>query len=251
MLSQRILFKEAVRDKVLYSLIFFSVLLIGLSVVVDRITIGQSSKIIKDFGLGSISVFGTLISIFMGVGLVFKEIEKKTIFTLIAKPIKRYQFLFGKYLGLLFTLVVEVLLMTFGLVFFLIFFSEGMPGIALFQSIYFIFLELSVITAVAIFFSSFSTPFLSGMFALAIFVIGHLTEDLFAFSVRFQPSGQFMSKVIYYTMPNLEFFNIKGNVVREITISVSHMFWITSYAAMYILALLSLAAMIFQKRDFK
>src|SRR5712691_10854438 len=111
-------FKENLRDKILFNLVVFGLLLIGSSILLSTLTIGEQATIIKDVGLGSISLFGTLIAIFVGIGLVSKEIEKRTIYTIIAKPLRRYQFLLGKYFGLTLTLFVNIAIMVMG--FFLI-----------------------------------------------------------------------------------------------------------------------------------
>ncbi|MBI4640616.1 MAG: ABC transporter permease, partial [Candidatus Tectomicrobia bacterium] len=107
-------FREAIRDRVLYSLLFFALFMIGSSALLGTLTIGEQVKVIKDLGLASISVFGLFIAIFVGIGLVYKEIERRTIYTIIAKPIRRYEFLIGKYLGLVLTLLVEVAVMAVG-----------------------------------------------------------------------------------------------------------------------------------------
>jgi len=244
-------FKEAVRDKILYSLIFFAILMIGLGSILDRITIGQNEKIIKDFGLASLTIFGVGIAIFVGIGLVFKEIDKRTIFTIIAKPISRWQFLIGKYIGLLFTLFVEIFLMAIGMAFFLILLSKGMPDVALLKGIFLIYIELCVITAVALFFSSFSTPFLSGFLTLAVFVIGHLSEDLKVFSERFDQGGKFLVNCIYYIFPNLETLNIKGLVVHGKDISWLEVFQRASFGMLYCVVILMITILIFEKREFK
>src|SRR5213596_1510604 len=107
-------FKENLRDKILYNLVFFGLLLIGSSILLSTLTMGEHAKIIQDIGLASINVFGVLIAIFVGIGLVSKEIDKRTIYSIIAKPISRSQFLLGKYCGLVLTLVVNVVIMTAG-----------------------------------------------------------------------------------------------------------------------------------------
>src|SRR6188508_1847596 len=105
-------FKESVRDKVLYNLVVFAVLLMSASYLIGELTAGQDVKIIKDLGLAAISIFGLLIAVFIGVGLVWKEVEKRSIYSLLAKPITRAEFLLGKYLGLALTLIVNVAVMT-------------------------------------------------------------------------------------------------------------------------------------------
>lgn len=244
-------FREAVRDKVLYSLIAFALALIGFGSILDRITIGQSDKLIKDFGLSSISIIGVMISIFVGINLVFKEIEKKTVYTVLAKPIQRWQFLVGKTAGLWITLAVEVVIMSIGLVLVLSMFGEhGVHG-SLFKAIWLIYVELALMTAIAIFFSSFSTPFLSGIFTLSFFVIGHLTEELKRFSERFSEAGQTLSTIIYYVAPNLEWLNVRVPVVHGKLVTWQEIIWRTSYGGMYTLFLLTCAVLIFQKREFK
>ncbi len=244
-------FREAVRDRVLYSIVFFALLILALSTVMDIITIGQKSKIIKDVGLASISIFGTLIAIFVGIGLVYKELDKRTIYTIVAKPVTRFQFLLGKYFGLVLTIFVEVLAM--GLIFVAIaFFVTGSLDMRLFIAIGLIFLELMVVCGVAIFFSSFSTPILSGMFTLGVYVIGHTTRDLYEFSANFK--GTFLEmffKILYYVFPNLDNFNIRSQVVHGLPISGEYFLFSISYGVLYIAILLIISSIVFTKRDFK
>jgi ABC-type transport system involved in multi-copper enzyme maturation permease subunit len=249
-------FKEAVRSKILYSLIFFAIVMMGISLVLDQVTVGQRSKIVMDFGLASINLFGVLIAIVVGIGLVYKEIEKRTIYPLLAKPVRRSEFLIGKYFGILLTLGVEVVLMSFFL--FLLMTVYGLStdsqsfDLRLLAAIFLIFLEMAVIAAVAILFSSFSTPFLSGMFTLAIYVIGHLTEDLKRLGAL---SGNLalerLTAFFYYLLPNLESFNIKGEVVYQLPVETGRVLLGLLYGLIYIGILMFFSSMLFQRRDFK
>ncbi|HLC25637.1 MAG TPA: ABC transporter permease subunit [bacterium] len=244
-------FREAVRDKILYSLLFFALVMMGLSVILGNLTIGEQIKIIEDFGLGTISLFGVLIAIFVGVGLVYKEIERRTIYTILSKPIPRWIFLLGKYGGLLLTLFVEVFVMV---VFFslLVFFYGVGFDFALLKAIGLIYLELALITAVALFFSAFTTPTLSGFFTLGIFAIGHLSTDLKVFGEGTKdPFLSGLTSFLYYLLPNLENFNIKGQVVHQIPVSWEFIGWSTLYGLLYIAGTLLLTVLIFQKRDFR
>src|ERR1700733_7097601 len=108
-------FRESVRDRVLYNLIFFALVMIAAAVIVGKISIGVEHEVIINLGLTAISLFGLVMAIFIGVGLVYKEIEKRTLYSLLAKPVRRWQFLTGKYAGLLLTLVVNTAFMTLGL----------------------------------------------------------------------------------------------------------------------------------------
>ncbi len=244
-------FKEAVRDRILYSIVFFAFLILILSTIMDVVTIGQRAKIIQDMGLASISIFGALIAIFVGIGLVYKEIDKRTIFTIVSKPVTRYQFLLGKYFGLVLTILVEVLAM--GTIFLaLVYYTSGYINPRLFAAIGLTFLELMVICSVAVFFSSFSTPILSGMFTLGIYLIGHMTRDLYEFSAKLE--GTFLAvilKILYYVFPNLDNFNIRAQVVHELPIDPKYFFYSVLYGLLYITLLLFVSSIIFTKRDFK
>jgi ABC-type transport system involved in multi-copper enzyme maturation permease subunit len=244
-------FRETLRDKILYNLVFFGLLLIVSSILLGTLTMGERAKIIQDLGLASINLFGVLIAIFVGIGLVSKEIEKRTIYSIIAKPIPRYQFLLGKYAGLTLTLLVNVSIMVAG--FFLTLFI-GQVGLepALLKAIGQIFVELLVITAVAVMFSTFTTPTLSATFTLAIYAIGHLADDLHVLAAKLQSE---LIKVLldglYYTLPNLEFFNVKGPAVYGLPIEPLYLVSAVAYGVTYSAVILTLACVIFQRRDFK
>lgn len=249
-------FKEAVRNKILYALIFFSLGIMMLAIILDEVTIGQRSKIITDIGLASINIFGVIIAIVIGINLVYKEIEKKTIYPILAKPVHRYQFIIGKYLGILLTLAVETIIMS-SFLFSLVWFYEETTkihtlNVGLLSGIFLIYIELAVVAAIAMFFSSFSTPFLSGMFTFSCYVIGHLTEDLKRLG---EVSGNEVLKGVtsafYHILPNLENFNIKAEVVHHLPIENGRIVLSILYGMLYIVLSLTLASWFFQRRDFK
>lgn len=244
-------FRETLRDKILYNLVFFGLLLIGSSILLGSLTMGEQAKIIQDLGLASINLFGVLIAIFVGIGLVSKEIEKRTIYSIIAKPIPRYLFPLGKYSGLVLTLFVNIAIMAAG--FFLVLLASGAGlNLALLKAIGLIFVELLVITAVAVMFSTFTTPMLSATFTLAVYVIGHLTADLRVLGARLQ--NELTTGVLdglYYVLPNLEYFNVKGQAVHGIPIAWSYLVSAVAYGVLYSAAVLALSCVIFQRRDFK
>ena len=252
-------FKEAIRDKILYNLLFFALLMIMASLLLATLTVGEQSKIIIDIGLASINIFGVLIAVFLGIGLISKEIEKRTIYNIIAKPVPRYQFLMGKYIGLLLTIVVNTVIMGVGL--YLVLISNELSwGHSIFnvnfdiwKAIYLILIELMVITAIALLFSTFSSSStLSAIFTIAIYIIGHLTEELKLIGDNLQ---NFILKetinFFYYLLPNLDNFNVKGRVVYGLEVSGAYLSLVTLYGISYIAVMLFLSGMIFQKRDFK
>ena len=242
-------FKESIRDKVFYSLLFFAVILVFFSIVLSKLTLGDAMKIIKDFGLGSISIAGTLIAIFVGIGMVYKEMEKRTIYIILSKPLARWQFLMGKFLGLSLTILVEVSVMTV-LLFALCFAYEKVLPWPLLIAIVPIFFEILIILAFAVFFSSFSTPFLSGMFTLAVFIIGHFTRDLRQLaSVSEDALFKVFADAAYYILPNLEYLNYKTRVVHDLAIPGQQFFLSLFYAVCYAALVLTAAVFIFKRRD--
>src|SRR5205814_3158400 len=214
-------FRESVRDKVLYNLVLFAILLIGASYLIGQLTVGQDIKIIKDLGLAATSVFGLFIAVFIGIGLVSKEVERRSIYSLLAKPIRRQEFLLGKYLGLVLTLLVNISAMTAALFAVLAFlkwahpelakFTPEAPAIdpALLEAALLIFAELAVITACALFFSSFSTPILSAAFTFGLYIVGHFNADLKHFeTVVRSRAAAWLARGLYFVLPNLAPFDV-------------------------------------------
>jgi ABC-type transport system involved in multi-copper enzyme maturation permease subunit len=243
-------FKEAVRDRVLYLLLFFAATAILCSRVLALLTVGDRMKIIKDVGLASISLFGALMAVLIGTGLVYKEIEKRTIFTLLSKPIRRHEFLLGKYFGLVLTLA--VMLAGMGLIFLaLILLETGTVELKLFAAIYFIFIELMLLTAVALLFSCFSTPILSSLFSLAFYLIGHFSWSLETLIKKVHPGlGKTLLRVLAVILPDLETFNIKTEVVHGLPLPASLLLTATAYGLVYAAFVLMLAVLVFRRRDF-
>lgn len=254
-------FREAIRDKILYNLLIFALVIIGASYLLSTLTLGEQSKIILDLGLGSMNLFGVLIAIFVGIGLVNKEIERKTIYTIITKPIARYQFLIGKYFGLVATLFVNLSIMLVGFYcsfylqktgFFFLNAPEVHLDLGFYKAVFLIFIELMVVTGIAILFSTFTTSTLAAIFTLFFYVIGHLLGTLKELALKLQdPLSKNLLDGLYYFLPNLEKFNIKSEVVHHIPISTQYVLMSTLYGILYISPLLLLASLIFQKRDFK
>jgi ABC-type transport system involved in multi-copper enzyme maturation permease subunit len=243
-------FKEAIRDRILYLLFFFAAASLAFSRLLAVLTVGDRVKIIKDAGLASISIFGVLMAILIGTGLVYKEIDKKTITTILAKPIQRWQFLLGKFFGLALTLFIMTLAM--GAIFLVIvLFHTGKLEGRLLLAILFIFLELVLITAVAILFSCFSTPILSSIFTLSFFIIGHLSWGLETL-IQKTRSGAARTAIrgLSAILPDLENFNFKTEVVHGLAVDPKFYVFSALYGLAYTLFVLSLAVLIFRKRDF-
>ncbi len=243
-------FRENLREKLLYNLLFFALLMIGSSILLSRITLGDYHRLILDLGLASINLFGVLIAIFVGIGLVSKEVDRKTIYTIVSKPIPRYEFLLGKYCGLVITLFANTVVMVVGLLIVLQVMDVPITSLV-FKSLALIFLELMVITAVAVLFSTFTSATLSAIFTLAVYVIGHLSGDLKEFARKLDDVSQMAVNAIYFTLPNLERFNLKGHVIHHLDFGMADMALTLAYGLTYAAFLLLLASVIFQRRDFQ
>jgi ABC-type transport system involved in multi-copper enzyme maturation permease subunit len=247
-------FRESVRDRVLYNLILFVLLLVGASIFISDISLDQEAKFITDLGLSAMVVFGALIAIFIGVGLVFKEIDKRTIYNLLSKPVNRHEFIIGKYLGLCLTLLVNSLVMLAGTELALLYVSKGFTPLCLsiLPAAYLIFLELMLVVAMALMFSSFSTPMLSALLSFAFYVIGHFSGDL-KLAARIAESAltRTILTVLYYALPNLSNFNFTSQASYGVIAPVKVIISATLYALLYISILIAAAVLIFQKRNFK
>ncbi len=243
-------FRENLRDKLLYNLLIFALLMIGSSLLLMRLTLGEFHRLLLDIGLGSVNIFSVLIAIFVGIGLVSKEIDKKTIYTIVSKPVARFEFLLGKFLGLTITLFVNMLIMTAALL--VVLMAQSVPIEAvLFKAIGLILLECMVVTAVALLCSTFTSATLSAIFTLAIYVIGHLTADLKTFGQKMEGFGRSVLEGMYYLLPNLERFNLKGHVTHQLDVPLNELALIVAYGMAYTAFLLLLASVIFQRRDFR
>ena len=256
-------FLEARRDKVLYTLVLFSVIMILSSLVFGTISAEQHNKIVKDFGLTAISIFGVMISIFLGTGLVYKEIEKKTVYNIFSKPLERYQFIVGKYLGLALTLLVITALMC--LILFIIILAIELPKSdsikfyygghyfkEFFIAVYFEYLEFLIIIGFALALSCFTSPMLAILLSLLIFTAGRFSADIRLFSDEVKnPIASIFSEFVYRTIPNLEKFNFRSEAVYGSEITTNLIFNTTIYALIFILVLLLLSSLIFQRKEFK
>jgi ABC-type transport system involved in multi-copper enzyme maturation permease subunit len=253
-------YRENIRDKVLYNLILFALIMILSSLALGQLTLGNESKVIIDLGLSGISIFGMLIAIFIGISLVYKELEKRTVYALLAKPVHRHEWILGKYLGLLFTLLVNIAVMTVGLALAMLYTGGIQAGgyARLLPAVYTIFLSLALITALALLFSTFSSPALSAVFTFFLWVIGHFGADLRSFAeLTKSASVTWLCRVLFYVLPNFSTFAIldSRSIIRSTgyfqSIDPWAIAWATMYCAIYCAFLIALGISIFMRRDFK
>jgi Cu-processing system permease protein len=257
-------FRESVRDRVPYSMVIFAALLMAASYLISQLTAGQDLKIIKDLGLAAVGIFGLLIAVFIGIGLVSKEVERKSVYGLLTKPVTRPQFILGKYAGLVLTLAINIAAMTvafYGVLYYIdIVASESARAVwpapatdpRLLVAIVLIFAELMVVTALALFFSTFSSPLLATLLTLGLWIAGHFNADLRNFeNVVDVPAVAWIARTLYYVLPNLAPFDVKAEVVHGFPVAMRHVALTLLYAAVYVGMLLAAAVAIFRRRDFK
>lgn len=246
-------FREAVRDRVLYNLILFTLLMAGASVLVGQISIDIERQVVINLGLTAVSLFGVVIAIFIGIGLVSKEIDKRTLYTVLARPVRRWEFIVGKFFGLVVTLVVNTFFMSIGVFLALLYVAHGLErgDLSVVVAIYFIVLQFVVITALALLFSSFSSPLLSAVLSFALFVVGTFAEDLRGFAAMSKGATRVMATIAAYLMPNFAALNVIGQAAHAQPIAGSLIVFNTVYALLYSLAAIAGAVLIFERRNLK
>jgi len=246
-------FREAVRDRVLYNLIIFVLLLVASAPLFSQISIGIERLILVNVGLSSISLFGVVIAIFIGIGLVSKEIEKRTLYTILSRPVRRWEFIVGKYFGLMLTLAVNAALMTVGLYVALLITERALKpsdGLML-VAVYFAVLQFLMVTAITLLFSSFSSPIFSAIFSLALFVIGTFADDLRNFAALAHGVTRWIATATAYLVPNFASLNVISRVAHDQHIAGTLVLYNTIYALFYSAAVTAAAVLIFERRNLK
>ncbi|MEO0025666.1 MAG: ABC transporter permease subunit [candidate division WOR-3 bacterium] len=243
-------FRESVRDRVLVALIVIAILVMASAKVIQPVALGEAEKIIKDLGLSAITLFCVLIAILVGGRIVYREVEKRTIYLLLARPVRRYEFIIGKYCGMMLVLGVSLVLMTAG--FYLVLLLTGVkPEPRLLWAVLMTGFELAILTAVAVLFSTFVTPIASAVFTFVVYFIGHSTQLLRQLAaISPAPIVKFIGMFLYYVLPNLNNFNIRGDVVHNAPLNPLAMVLSIAYALVYTFTLLLIAIFVFNRRDF-
>lgn len=244
-------FREVIRDRILYVIGFFAIFLALALRLLPEISVGADGKIFLDLGLAATSLLGAIVAIFVGTGLINKEIEKKTVLVLIPKPISRTEFIVGKHLGLSAVLAVMIAIMT--IIYLGMLYWAKIPfslsSILLSQA--FLFLELAVLTAVAILFGVFTSSILATLFSFGIYFMGHISKDLLKLgAITKNENIETLTKSLYLVLPNLERFNLKNDAVYGLLPASSELFNTLLYGILYVVFLLTLANLIFARRQF-
>jgi ABC-type transport system involved in multi-copper enzyme maturation permease subunit len=244
-------FKESLRQKILILLVIFAVLLIIISVFLEPFALGESPKILRDFGMAAATLFAILTTIIIGSALIHKDIEKKTIYTVLSNPVKRYEVILGKFLGLsalVFLLLLAMLLIQQ----LVILISEGVFDLRLLLSLPFTMIEVMVLLGILLLFSSFSSTTMTSIMGVIFFVVGHAMPDLKLFADQMQvPVLKTIAYGFYYLLPNLENFNLRIDLVYDLPLHWDGIVFSISYGLMYIIFLLYITKIVFEHREFK
>ncbi|MBV8052450.1 MAG: ABC transporter permease subunit [Acidobacteriaceae bacterium] len=246
-------FREAVRDRVLYNLVAFAILMSAAAILVGQISIGIERLVVVNLGLSAVSLFGVVIAVFIGISLVSKEIEKRTLYTVLSRPVQRWEFIVGKFLGLAGTLVVNTFFMAIGVFGALLYVAHGFHAADgwIAAALYFIILQFLMMTAIALLFSSFSSPLLSAVFAFSLFIIGSFAEDLRGFAGIAQGLTRWLATGIAYLLPNLSSLNVISSVAHQQPVSTQLIVSNTIYALVYAGMALCGSVLIFERRNLK
>ncbi|HXN93174.1 MAG TPA: ABC transporter permease [Candidatus Acidoferrales bacterium] len=247
-------FREAVRDRVLYNLVFFALLMMAAAVAVGQISIGIEQTVIVSLGLSAISVIGLLISVFIGVALVSKEMDKRTLYALLAKPVRRWEFLLGKFAGLVLTLAVNTAAMALGLLLVMIYVKHSLErsDAVVLVAVYFILLKLALIVALALLFSCFTTPLLAILFTVGIYIAGLYVQEMRNLPAEvMSPAMAAFTKWLSYLLPNFENFNVMAMAAHGRAVPGALILQNTVYTVVYGTIVLTAAAAVFSRRNLK
>lgn len=250
-------FREAIRNRIFASLVLFAIGLLAVTMAISAASLHEEVRLMKDVGLFLVSTFSAVLCIFIGASLVYKEIERKTIYTILPKPIYRWQFLVGKYLGVLSVMAVQTSVMALALAaqFWLL---EADFGVVMLQAVWLIFVEVVVVAALALLFSSFSTPFLSGMLTFGVFIVGRFADRLATLTLKAAPdqSQETLDRAaafahgVAWVAPDLSLYNVTPYAVYDTHLPEGFVLHATLAGGLYAMICLVLASILFSRRDF-
>jgi ABC-type transport system involved in multi-copper enzyme maturation permease subunit len=243
--------REAVRSKLLYVLLFFAVLMILSSTFLAALSYVERERILQDVGLAAIRLFGVAIAIFVGVGLIYKEVDRRTVQTILSKPLTRAEFLTGKFAGLVLAIWMQMAIMV--VVFGAVSLAGGAPLSATHAAAFLLTaIELALMVAIATFFSAFTTPMLASFFSSALWLVGNLTRNLRDIGAASElESVRVATLWLHRLLPDLDSFNLSIEAAHGLPIAASDVWLPLLYGAAYISIILLGAVAVFERRDFR
>lgn len=243
-------FKEIVRNRFLYLIVFFAFVFILFSIALGRLTIGESSKVIVDFGIAMIEIFGLIGVLFVGSQLLFKEVEGKTIFLILSKPLTRRDFILGKYLW--FSAVILLLFVMQAILFLWVLFFQWIPiELLILWSLLFTLFKLLILLAIVFFLSSFMNPMLTILLSLMIYIISHSFSLLLTIFGRMGDVFLYSVQVLQLFFPPLEALNVKDLIGTFDILPLNYFLFNSFYTLTYIWLLLFLTVIVFSRKKFE
>jgi ABC-type transport system involved in multi-copper enzyme maturation permease subunit len=244
-------FREGVRDRLFIAVGVFGLVILAGSFVVGPLSLGEQLRITQDIGLAAISILCFLIAILIGTGIVYKEIEKRTIYTVLSKPVSRWQFIVGKFVGLSATVTLLAAMMA-AVLLIVSWVAGGPPDLQVLSAVLLTWMELLLLTALSIMMSTLCSPILGAIFTLLLYFIGHTSADLKELASRFgSESVKLISGFLYYALPNLEYLNVRSKVIHGVRVDVQYVAFASSYALLYTTVFLVIAVLVFERKEFK
>ncbi len=246
--------REALRQKLAVNLLVFAVALVSASFLISTLTFGEQYRITVNIALSAMEIFGTLIAVFLGAGLIAGDVQRRTVYAVVAKPVSRAQYVAGRYAGLVATTTLNLAVMAVVFAGVLAFYQRGLGFLTntpFFPTVGAIAIQLAMIAAVAVFFSTFTTPTLSAIFALSLVVAGHLASDLVRYWATKGPAAGWIGKALYLVVPNLEALNLKEAMVYKDALPAGTTATAFLYGVLYAAGVVAVAAAIFSRRDLR
>src|SRR3989338_2306987 len=241
-------YRETIRDKILYGILIFALIFLASAIVIGSLSLGEDIFVIRTFGLAGIYLFGLIITIFLGSSVVYAEVEKKTTYFLLAKPVRRSDVILGKFLGLLTSIGATTLLMAFAYML-IVRYAGGNFDYASLVAIFLQFLEVGILLSILILFSMITTPLATTIYTIVLVYIGHLLNLFLAFAVKSGLFAKIILTGLYYVLPNLEKFNIRNIIVHNGSIGLTELVLSTGYAIIYASLALYAAVLIFNRKE--
>ncbi len=244
-------FREAVRGRLFAAIGVFGLILMASSAIVGPLSLGEQARVTQDLGLAGMSILGFMVAVLIGTGIVYTEVERRTIYTVIAKPVERWQFVLGKFVGLNATISVLVAGMT------VILLAAAWMEIGhfkpqLLQAVLLTWVELTVLTSLSILMSVVCSPILGAIFTFLLYIIGHTSGDLRELAQHFgSGSMKTITNLAYHVLPNLEYFNIRGKVIHGVHVDSAYLVFACAYGLLYCFIFLVIAGAIFERKEFK
>lgn len=242
-------FRESIRNRTVLAIFVLALAFVASALLLAKLALDERVRVVKDWGLFCVSIFGVMLAILTGVSQVQREVKRKNLYVVLSRPIYRAQYVVGKYLGLAATLVLQTVVLSAGLV--LLLWSEGVsPDDLLLKALTLSLVEVLLVAALAVFFASFSSPYLSGFFTLGIFLAGRSLPAIAMLSEKtHSPVGKSILAGIYYALPDLSSFNLSVRAVHGLAIPAGEALAVALHGLAYLVLLLVLATWIFGRRD--